>query len=198
VITVRSRVPLLVLALLCTLVAGAGVTAAAGAPSPASPRAGARDAADRSEAEARANLRAVGRWLRARPDARRVLAGEWLVLSPDRGESHVSFAANAARYETSLRRVVPHPERLVVHPALWSLRELRRLQDRVVRDQALLRRLGVLVTAVGVDVRHNLVQVGIDRASAPHATRVLRRRYAGGGGLGVEFLRGALRASARR
>jgi hypothetical protein len=134
-----------------------------------------------------ANAQAAEAWLRTHPNARRVFAGRWFSVSSQHGAYHVAFTLNAAAYEVALRKVAPYPDRMCVSPAVYTLTELEAVQNRIDRDVRSLVQRGVLVNSLAVNDEFNVVVVALDRSSAGDAAQVLRRRYAGLGGIKVEF-----------
>jgi hypothetical protein len=145
-----------------------------------------------NEAKAEAVRKAAERWLRRHPKARKALAGRWFSVSSRHGAYHLAFTRNAAAYQKALRKVVPHPQRLCVRPALYTSAELAAAQRRVERDWDRLARRGVILNDVSVDIPDNTLVVGIDRSSRGDAAQVLRRRYAGRVAMRVEFVEPAI------
>jgi hypothetical protein len=140
-----------------------------------------------NERKAFANERAAQRWLRKHPRARKALAGRWFSVSSRHGAYHLAFTRNAVAYERSLRKAVPHPDRMCVSPALYTLRELNAAQRRIERDWDWLNRRGVVLTSLGVNEQTGTLDIGLHYSSKGDATQVLRRRYGGQAGLRVEF-----------
>jgi len=145
-----------------------------------------------NEARAEAVRKAAERWLRRHRKARKALAGRWFSVSSRHGAYHLAFTRNAAAYQKALRKVVPHPDRLCVGPALYTSAELDAAQRRVERDWDRLARRGVILNELGVDIPGNTLVVGIDRSSRGDAAQVLRRRYAGRVAMRVEFVEPAI------
>lgn len=93
------------------------------------------------------------------------------------GRVWVGFTRHAAGHLETLRSRVERPHLLAAFTAEHSEQELRALQARITADMSVLERLGVAVSAVGVDVRRNRVVVSVRDRKGDRARAVLAERY---------------------
>jgi hypothetical protein len=106
-----------------------------------------------------------------------------LYLDQRRGGALVTlWTANAGVHEAELREIVGARGVVVAVEALFSYRELRRLQDVVAADSAWFATIPARLEGVGVDEVRNVLLVDVSSAN-PDAEAIIRRHF----GLGAQL-----------
>jgi hypothetical protein len=106
--------------------------------------------------------------------------GEFAGMSVDQSRGVVVvvlWTGHLAEHEAALRAKLAPDAAIEFRQARWSERELRALQDKIVRnDEAWFAGIGASPQRVGVDIRENAVVIGISSAN-PDAAALIIAHY---------------------